>query len=149
MSRIITFRGLLSDGSQQTINLHTLTGKKGYRIVKFELMSNDPSGDNAENTIEVWKVEQDMATLTDKIDFSIMTLLAAGYIENHAGEDTPMTSTVLFDREVFNQDIYVTSVAGDVASTGVNFYLELEQIALDDNETIMATLTSMRNTTTP
>ena len=34
-----TFRGLLADGAQERIKLQTSTGKVGYRIVKFQVMS--------------------------------------------------------------------------------------------------------------
>jgi len=141
---IKSYRGLIADGTQDTIPLHTNDGKTGYKIVKFELMANDPSGDNAENVIEIWKVKQNMATLTDKIDFTQTTLLAAGYVENHAGEDSPMSISIMFDNEVFNQDIYVTNVAG-LGSTGVNYYIELEQISLTEDQALVAIVKNLRN----
>ena len=39
---IKTFRGLLADGGQDTIVLHTNDGSTGYRIVKFQLMPDAP-----------------------------------------------------------------------------------------------------------
>jgi len=141
---IKTFRGMLADNGQDRIRLSTIKGKVGYRIVKFEIMVNDPSGDNTENTILIWKEEQ--TTLINVIDFTNQGLLGAGYIENAAANDLPMTQIVIFDKEIFNQDIFVSNVAGaGQASTGVNYYLELEVIPLDEAGAEYTTLKDMRS----
>ena len=140
---IKTFRGLMQDGTQDTIVLHTNDGSTGYRIVKFEMMPFDPTGDIMEVTMKIYKVNQ---TAQDHdINFADNTLLAAGYIENYDDAAFQPFSTVIFDREIFNQDIYITSVA-DTASNGVNYYIELEQIKLDLSESTVATLKDIRNT---
>ena len=142
---IKTFRGLIADGIQDTIVLHTNDGSTGYRIVKFEIMLNDPSADNTENTIQIWKETQ--STLSNLIDFSNQRLLGAGYIENASANDYPMVTSVIFDKEIFNQDIYVTNVAGagQASTNGINYYIELEQIKLDLTENTVATLKDIRN----
>jgi hypothetical protein len=140
---IKTFRGRLADGDQEKIRLSTKKGKIGYSIVKLELIYYDPSGDTAENTIKIFKVKQ--TTITDKIDFSDGNLLAAGYIESNSTDGYyPVEQTVIFDREVFNQDIYITNGAGDSASEGVNYYLELEMMTLSDNAAAVSTLRDIR-----
>jgi len=53
-------------------------------------------------------------------------------------------ATIIFDREVFNQDIYITNGAGDSASLGVNYYLELETINMTDNAAAVSTLRDIR-----
>ena len=142
---IKTFRGLIADGVQDTIVLHTNDGSTGYRIVKFEIMLNDPSADNTENTIQIWKETQ--TGLSNLIDFSNQRLLGAGYIENASANDYPMVTSVIFDKEIFNQDIYVTNVAGagQASTNGINYYIELEQIKLDLTENTVATLKDIRN----
>jgi len=141
---IKTFRGLIADAGQDTIVLHTNDGSTGYRIVKFEIMVNDPSGDNTENTIQIWK--QTQTTISNLVDFSNQTLLGAGYIENASANDYPMITAIIFDKEIFNQDIYVTNAAGaGQASTGINYYIELEQVKLDLSENTVATLKDIRN----
>ena len=48
---IKTFRGLIEDGGQDTIVLHTNTGSMGYRIVKFELFAEEPGQNVYEHVI--------------------------------------------------------------------------------------------------
>ena len=38
---IKSFRGLLKNGTQDTVVLHTNTGSTGYRIKKFQIMLQD------------------------------------------------------------------------------------------------------------
>jgi len=142
---IKTFRGQLADGATDIINLHTIDGSTGYRIVKFELMMYNPAGDDAENTINIWKTSAAAAAATKYIDFSQNELLAAGYIENSSAPYYPEDSTIIFDKEIVNQDIYITNTVGDAASEGINYYIELEQVKLDLNENTVATLKDIRN----
>jgi len=39
---IKTFRGLIADGETDTIVLHTNDGSIGYRIVKFQVIQEQP-----------------------------------------------------------------------------------------------------------
>jgi len=148
MSKIISFRGLLADNAQDTIVLHTNDGKTGYRITKFQLMLFDPTGDIAEVVVKIFKVKVDMTIATHDIDFSDNRMLAVGYIENYDDAGNYMQPTVIFDNEIFNQDIYISSKA-DTASNGCNYYIELEQVSLDLNEATVATLKDIRNSPRP
>ena len=144
---IKSFRGKLADDAIETINLHTNNGNTGYRIKKFQVMPGNPTADNMEATIKIYKIPQTAASNT--IDFEDQTLLAAAYIENHDGTSagfSNFTNAVIFDNEVFNQDVFVTMAAGASAGTdGVNYYFELEQIRLDLQENTVATLKDIRN----
>ena len=144
---IKSFRGKLADDAIEQIFLHTNTGSTGYRIKKFQVMPGNPTADNMEATIKIYKIPQTAASNT--IDFEDQTLLAAAYIENHDGTSagfSNFTNAVIFDNEIFNQDIYITLKAGTGAGTdGVNYYFELEQIKLDLNENTVATLKDIRN----
>lgn len=140
---IKTFRGILADGGQDQIRLSTKQGKIGYKIIKFQLIYYDPTGDTAENVVKVYKVRQ--YPITDKIDFSDGNLLAAAFIENNSTDGYyPIEQTVIFDSEVFNQDIFISNGAGDSASEGVNYYLELEVMNLSENEATVSTLMDIR-----
>ena len=145
---IKTFRGLIADGAQDTIVLHTNTGATGYRIVKFEVITKDPyAGATAEHVIKLYKTPQ--STIDGVVDFSDQTLLGVGIINNHTtGYQYPPNPVIIFDQEIFNQDIYVTHKDMD---TGVacNYYIELEQVKLDLNENTVATLKDIRNVTAP
>lgn len=140
-----SFRGLIADGGIDTISLHTNDGSTGYRIVKFQLMGHNP-GDTSlgsyEHVVQIFKTPQSSASAT--IDFSNQTLLAAGLCFGNTSPQFNDTTSILFDNEIFNQDIYVTHVDED-AATPVNYYIELKQIKLDLNENTVATLKDIRN----
>ena len=139
---IKSFRGLLADEEQDTITLHTNDGSTGYKIVKFQVLGPDAS-ETAESTIKIYKIKQ--TTIDGNIDFSDNTLLAAAiYQQNVTGQNYPIDAAVIFDNEIFNQDIYI-SQRGDAASAKINYYIELEQIKLDLNENTVATLKDIRN----
>ena len=136
-----SFRGLIADGGIDTVPLSTKNGSTGYRIVKLDVISNDPGTDATEHVVKIFTIPQ--TTASEKIDFSDNTLLGVGLtVSNNnlfAGQEK-----IIFDNMIFNQDIYITHV--DVNSNKpVNYYIELEQIKLDLNDNTMATLKDIRN----
>jgi len=140
---IKTFRGLMGVNTVDTIVLHTNNGSIGYRIVKFQIISNKPYDAADEHIVKIFKTPQTAATPT--LDFSDQTLLGAAIINSDsAGYRYATTSTIIFDREIFNQDLSVTASNTDGTSS-VNYYLELEQFKLDLNENTVATLKDIRN----
>jgi len=140
---IKTFRGLLTDGAQDTIVLHTNDGSIGYRIVKFQIMGNNPGSTGYEHIVKIYKTAQTGAT-TETIDFSDQTLLAAAFLQEHDSNAYVSSHEVIFDQEIFNQDIYITHKDTEGA-LAVNYYIELEQIKLDLSESTVATLKDIRN----
>jgi len=137
---IKTFRGLLTNGAQDTIRLSTNDGLTGYRIVKFEMMGPD-GNTNSEQVMQIYKTPPSAATTT--IDFSNPTLLGAGIYNFHGNTEFGVIEHIVFDNEVFNQDIYITNKGHDNTSS-MNYYLELEQTKLDLGEAQAATLKDMR-----
>ena len=139
---IKSFRGQIVDGGQDAIVLHTNTGSTGYRIVKFMLMSVDPS-ENAESVMKIYKIFQQ--SVDANIDFNDQTLLGAGIItQSSTSQSNPEDQTIFFDNEIFNQDIYLT-LKGVDNTPSINYYIELEQIKLDLSDNTMATLKDIRN----
>ena len=139
---IKTFRGLIADGDQDTIVLHTNDGSMGYRIVKFQAMGINE--DQAyESTLQIFKVDQTGSITTDG-DFSKNTLLGAILYNDTTSAGTALTRTVIFDNEIFNQDIYITFKSIS-SSSAMNYYIELEQVKLDLSENTVATLKDIRN----
>jgi len=147
---IKTFRGMIADGGQDTIVLHTNNGSIGYRIVNFRVFPSEPGQQTVENTMVIWKVEQTtVSTTAITVNFSDNRMLAVGiFHEGHSDQTGFRDDVVVFDSEVFNQDIYITNTdtQGTVAC---NYYLELEQVKLDINSNTVATLKDMRNTASP
>jgi len=140
---IKTFRGLIADGGQDTIVLHTNDGSMGYRIKKFQNINNNPGALQIEGVMKIYKISQ--GTIDGVVNFSDQTLLAVNYTVDHDSTAYASSETIIFDKEVFNQDIYITFK--DI-STGqlMNYYIELEQVKLDLNESTVATLKDIRNT---
>jgi len=136
-----TFRGLLIDGGQDRIRLSTIKGKVGYKIIKFQTCLKNWGTVTAESVMKVYKKE--VTTVDGVVDFTDSDLLASNVFSynmsaNYAGD----ASVVIFDNQIFNQDIYITN---DVdADTPVNYYLELEVIPLDDAGAEYTTLKDMR-----
>jgi hypothetical protein len=143
---IKSFRGLMADGAIDTVLLGTNTGSTGYRIVKMDLMSSDPMDTATKAVVKIYKVPQ--TAVTNSMDFSDQTLLAAGYFtaNNTTGSNT-VNESIIFDREVFNQDIHITHDSGGSTQL-MNYYIELEQVKLDLDENTVATLKDIRNVKT-
>ena len=140
-----SFRGLIATGEQDTIALHTNDGSTGYRITKFELIANTPGSTGYEHVVKIYKTKQ--TTVDGTIDFSDQTLLAAGYLEGNNSSNYQDNVIIVFDQEIFNQDVYVTQK--DSGSEPCNYYIEMEQIKLSLDENTVATLKDIRNTATP
>lgn len=139
---IKTFRGLMPNNTQDTIVLHTNDGSTGYRIVKFEVMQNNPGAVTAEGVVKIYKTPQ--TSFDAVIDFSDQRLLAASIYEDTLSSSYITGKTTIFDNEIFNQDIYVTYTSTD-GTEPFNYYIELEQVKLDLNENTVATLKDIRN----
>jgi len=137
---IKSFRGLIADGNQDTIVLHTNDGSTGYRIVKFQIMPQQ-SNNNYEITAQIFTIEQ--TAVTSAVDFSEQTLIGAAFVGLASGAYAG-AQTIIHDNMTFNQDIYITS-KDDSGSQPCNYYIELEQMKLDLNENTVATLKDIRN----
>jgi len=138
---IKTFRGLMANDTQDIVLLHTNDGSMGYRIVKFQIMGPD-GNTNLEHVVKIYKVSQD--TISTDVDFSDNTLLAAAIINDTNDPHYIPQPVVIFDQEIFNQDIYITSKGHD-NTTNINYYFELEQVKLDLGENTVATLKNLKN----
>jgi len=138
---IKTFRGLIPNDTQDTIVLHTNDGSTGYRIAKLEIMPKQSQIDY-EITFKIYKVSQ--TTVDNNVDLSDNRLLGVAF-SGLAGGEYAGAKTIIFDTEIFNQDIYVTSTDNGGSGQSCNYYIELEQVRLDLNENTVATLKDIRN----
>ena len=145
MARIISFKGKIADSIQETIPLQTNDGKTGYRIIKFQLLGLSENLEY-ETAVKIYKTDQD-GTFTETVDFSDNRLLAAGLYGDATGTTARPSQIVIFDNEVFNQDIFIYAKAAS-GSNAINYYIELEQMKLDMNQQTVATLKDIRNSNT-
>jgi len=142
---IKTYRGLLADGGQDRIRLQTIKGKVGYKIIKFEGIPNLPGTTDYESTLQIWKTFQSsISTTTATVNFTDSDLLGAFYDASTASLTYASNGRrVIFDNEVFNQDIYITHT-NNANAYAFNYYIELEVIPLDDAGAEYTTLKDLR-----
>jgi len=138
---IKTFRGLLADGDQNRIRLSTKKGKIGYKIIKLQGFPETPGTTAYEHIVKIFKVTQ--STVTGTVDLSDGNLLGVVYIEGDYQLSSSDKHTIIFDQEVFNQDIFITH--SDVnGALRCNYYVELESMDLTDNAAAVSTLRDIR-----
>jgi len=124
--KVHSFRGLLGDGGQDEIHLERSNVNLAYRIVKLEIMPNNPGVGGSESVVKVYKEEQ--SSVDGVIDFTDMDLLAAGYQKTHEDTSNPgMTNITTFDNVLFSRNIYVTGIdMRGILKT--NYYIEIEEV---------------------
>ena len=127
------------DGAIDTIRLSTNDGLTGYKMIKFQVIGPD-SNENIESTLKVYK---EYPTVDDKINFNDPLLLAAATMSGTTSSANTAAQVIVFDSEIFNQDIYVT-LKGESYTADMNYYIELEQVKLSLDEATVATLKDMR-----
>jgi hypothetical protein len=142
---IKTFRGILVDGGQDRIRLSTKKGKVGYKIVKFQGFPNLPGTTDSESILRIYKFKHSGPSTTDaNVDFTDGNLLAVLIVPGSSSYLYPgQTNLIVFDREIFNQDIYITHTNTEGAQKS-NYYLELESFMLSDHDVVVATLKDVR-----
>ena len=148
---IKTFRGLLADGGQDHIRLQTIKGNVGYRIVKLQLIPRDPGFASQEAVLQIWKAKQTSVPTgagSSAVNFTDTDLLAAAWLPQ--GNISPAATPgrggidVIFDKEIFNQDIYITQTDNEGNSNSCNYYLELDVVDLTDMGAEYTTLKDIR-----
>ena len=140
---IKTFRGLITNNTQDTVVLHTNNGSTGYRIVRFEIIPTNPTAQDSEGIVTIFSTSQ--AAPSDTINFSDQELLGVGFwTQEAAAHQNPEDVTIIFDNMIFNQDIYI-NYKDSKTNDGMNYLLQLEQVKLSLDENTVATLKDIRN----
>jgi|TARA_R110000824_G_scaffold80568_1_gene202687 hypothetical protein len=144
MSKTLSFRGQLPIGLQDQIRLKTLKGKTGYKITKFQIMSNSPGATGSTEFIcKIFNKTQ--SSVSTAVDFTDSELLAVAYQSDHVDSAYPVSETIVFDNAMFNQDIFVSVADAGGATVPCNYYIELEAMAITDLQATQLTLQSLRN----
>tara|TARA_Y100001963_G_C6586270_1_gene355836 strand:- start:155 stop:598 length:444 start_codon:yes stop_codon:yes gene_type:complete len=141
---IKTFKGSLPIGVEKRIRLSTADGLTGYRIVKFDCIQARPGTDNVEIVSKIYTTSQEGA-IAESVNFDEADLMAVNYYKAGSSSSSPTTEKIIFDKEIFNQDIYIYAADASGATQNSNYYIELEQIKLNINESTFATLKNIRN----
>lgn len=131
MSTIKTFRGNMANNEQDRIPLAGGEVDKGYRITKFQALPSSGSTD-VEGVLKIYANKQ--LVISPDINFDEDNLLAALIlVQDDSHENTTGPEPVIFDRELVNQDIYITWTCHDKTGNA-NYYLELEEVKMKDSE---------------
>ena len=133
MGIIKTFRGKLTDGGQDKIYLAGGEPDIGYRLIKFQMINDIPGTLDFENVLKIYKTKQD--PVDGVVDFTDDSLLAAAFTSGDAtANNYPEDQTVVFDRIVVNQDLYVTNKEVSGNASLQNYYLEFEEVKMSGSE---------------
>ena len=145
MSKKLTYKGTLAIGLEDRIKLSTIKGKIGYRITKFQIIGTTPGAVDQEI---VCKIKSDNDTnIGATVEFTDDELLAVSYMSEGASVAYPFYSTIIIDRQSFNQDIFVSAASANSSTQPVNYYIELETMELSDLQATMLTLRNLRTIT--
>jgi len=142
MSKKLSYKGTINMGEQDRIKLRTLNGKTGYKITKFQILSQQPGQSNVEFVAKITKTDQ-TGSIAATVEFTNSDLLAVAYYQDE-GNASRQNETIIFDNEMFNQNIFINITDAAGATTQCNYYIELETQSLNDLEATMLTLKSIK-----
>jgi hypothetical protein len=142
MSKTLSYKGSMASGATTKICLATNKGKIGYRLKKFEAIPAAPGVGSSNHIIKIYNTVQ--STVTSTVDFSDSDLLGLVWLRDNSDSNfAGAIESIIFDNELFNQDIYITH-AETVGSEAASYYIELEAMPISDIESTMLTLKSLR-----
>ena len=144
MSKTLSFRGQLPIGIQERIKLSTKDGKTGYKITKFQILSSTPGSGDVEFIGQIYKTNR-TSNINTTPDFSNGNLLAAVYYQDDSSISHSSSMDIIFDNEIFNQDIFVNISDAAGGTKPCNYYIELEVMSLTDIQSTQLTLKSLKN----
>jgi len=121
--KVSSFRGLLvNDDIPERIHIQGSVGAIAWRITKFQVMGINEDK-NYETVVQINRKE---ITPSDSVNFADNDLLGAALYGDTDSIDQA-TSSVIFDREIFNQDIFISAKA-TAGTSAINYYIELEEV---------------------
>ena len=141
----ITYRGQLPVGEEAELKLSTNNGLTGYKIKKFQIISSAPGTGNHEYVGKVRLTKDPNIDAT--VNFNDPSLIAVNYLtDNSSSAGNPPGDIIIFDSEVFNQDVFINITDATGNTIPCNYYLELEKMKLDLNASTISTLKNIRQT---
>ena len=142
--KVKSFKGKLADGEEKKIRLSTNRGLTGYKIKKFQLMTSLPgAGSDYASTVKLLTQTLNGSAPDSVVDFDSDLILAVAFLSGDSATPNNYLESIIFDNVTFNQDIFI-SHNDTYSNQAVNYYIELEQMKLDVNESTVATLKDMR-----
>ena len=149
MSVIKTFKGQLAIGEQEKIHLSSNDGLTAYRLRNFQIISSTPGASTYELVGKIYLTDQ-TGNITQTANLSDTDLIAVAFQSFNSSTSSPgYLEPVIFDKETFNQDIFVYIVDVSGNTVPASFYIELEQFKIDINSSTYHTLKNIRSITGP
>ena len=109
MSKMKIFTGKLTSDNNSTNQdqIHLSGGDENtcYRLHDLKLLATSESADISP-VVKIYKNKQ--SAVDENIDFTQAGLLGAAIYRQDSGNNYPPQQTILFDNEIFNQDIFIT-----------------------------------------
>jgi len=125
--KVHSFRGLLGNGGEDEINLERSNVNLAYRIIKFEIMTNNPGTQDFESIVKVYRESQSSVDAT--VDFNESNLLGAATASGDATSNNyPTHTTIIFDNTLFSRNIFVTHSSILSPNPACNYYIEIEEV---------------------
>jgi len=123
--KVHSFRGLLSSGGEDEINLERSNLNLAYRVVKFQVIGDKVGSNNYEATLKVTR--ESIATPLSTIDLGDPDILGvAFYASNASAHQYPLSQIIIIDNVLFSRNIFVS--LADLQNNDVNYYIEIEEV---------------------
>ena len=142
MSKTISYKGKVNIDVEEQIRLKTNTGKTGYKITKFQILSTTPGVNSHELVGKVTSVPDPNVGPT--VDLSNSDVLAVAYHTDLGNANVATSDSIIIDNAVVNQDVFVQIGNATGGTTPANYYIEMETMPLNDMEQTKLTLQSVR-----
>ena len=125
--KVYSFKGLISNGGQDEINLERQNVNLAYRIVKFQGIAKTPgAGAAGAHVLKVYRESQ--SSIDAVINFSTDTdLLAVVYYNANVAAGDNDSTIIVFDNILFSRNIFVTQ-SDTLGTSACNYYVELEEV---------------------
>ena len=140
----LSYKGQIPPTTQERIKLSTINGKTGYKITKFDIITNTPAGSGTDEQVMKVYTKTQEGSIGPTVDFTEGDLLAVAFYQETGAGDA-ISKTIIFDNTKFNQDVYIVYKDSQTNNVGFNYYIEMETSKLSLDENTVATLKDIRN----
>ena len=124
--KVHSFRGLLAHGVQDEINLERQNNNVAFRIVKFEIIGNEPfNAGTVKYVMKIYRESQD--SIDDSVNFGDPDLLGVSAYMETVDLDQGGYGTIIFDNTLFSRNIFITQFDNG-SNASCNYYIELEEV---------------------